>query len=243
MNSSKQPQNEGDAPVAVITAGGRGMGAAVAKEMHSRGYRIAVMSPSGSAEELVRELGGVGVRGSTNNEEDLARLVQATLDAYGRIDAVLNHTGGPPKGDLLDISESDWMAGHELIMLSVIRMAKLVTPHMLKQGKGVFLNITTFAAFEPTLAFPVSCAYRAAVGTFTKLYADRYASANIRMNALLPGYIDSLEHKPGTEAAIPMGRIGTVQEIAKTSAFLLSDDASYITGQNIRIDGGVTRHV
>jgi NAD(P)-dependent dehydrogenase (short-subunit alcohol dehydrogenase family) len=243
MNTKRNLSQGKGAPVALITAGGRGMGAAVAREMHARGYRIAVMSPSGSAEELAAELGGVGARGSTKNEVDLARLVQITLDAYGRIDAVLNHTGGPPKGDLLDIAESDWMIGHELIMLSVIRMAKLVTPHMLQQGKGVFLNITTFAALEPTLAFPVSCAYRAAVSAFTKLYADRYASANIRMNALLPGYIDSLEHKPGTEAAIPMGRIGTVQEIAKTSAFLLSDDASYITGQSIRIDGGVTRHV
>lgn len=243
MNTKEDISRNGSTPVALITAGGRGMGAAVARELHAKGYRIAVMSPSGSAQILAAELGGVGIKGSTDNEADLARLVQTTVDAYGRIDVVLNHTGGPPKGDLLEISESDWMTGHELIMLSVIRMAKLVTPHMLKQGKGAFLNITTFAAFEPTLAFPVSCAYRAAVGAFTKLYADRYASANIRMNALLPGYIDSLQHKLGTENAIPMGRLGTMQEVAKTAAFLLSDDASYITGQNIRIDGGVTRHV
>ena len=77
-------------------------------------------------------------------------------------------------------------------------MARLVTPVMLKQGKGAFVNITTFAAFEPSLGFPVSCAYRAAVGAFTKLYSDRYAENNIRMNAVLPGFIDSLEHKPGT---------------------------------------------
>ena len=243
MDTEKDAVLVNGAPVAVVTAGGRGMGAAVARELHARGYRIAVMSPSGSAQSLADELGGVGITGSTDKESDLARLVQTTADAYGRIDVVLNHTGGPPKGELLEISEGDWMVGHELIMLSVIRMAKLVTPHMLRQGKGAFLNITTFAAYEPTLAFPVSCAYRAAVGAFTKLYADRYASANIRMNALLPGYIDSLEHKSGTESAIPMKRIGTVQEVAKTAAFLLSDDAGYITGQNIRIDGGVTRHV
>jgi NAD(P)-dependent dehydrogenase (short-subunit alcohol dehydrogenase family) len=114
---------------------------------------------------------------------------------------------------------------------------------MLKQGKGAFVNITTLAAFEPSLAFPVSSAYRAAVGAFTKLYADRYAENNIRMNAVLPGFIDSLEHKPGTADKVPMKRLGSVAEIASTVAFLLSDGAGYITGQNIRVDGGVTRHV
>ena len=81
------------------------------------------------------------------------------------------------------------------------------------------------------------------MGAFTKLYADRYAADGIRMNALLPGYIDSLNHKPETAATVPMRRIGTMDEIAKTAAFLLSDDAGYITGQNIRVDGGITRHV
>jgi NAD(P)-dependent dehydrogenase (short-subunit alcohol dehydrogenase family) len=114
---------------------------------------------------------------------------------------------------------------------------------MLAQGKGAFVNITTFAAFEPTLKFPVSCAYRAAVGAYTKLYADRYAAHNICMNALLPGFIDSLDHTPETAATIPMRRIGTTAEIAKTAAFLLSDDAGYVTGQNIRVDGGITCHV
>lgn len=170
--------------VCIITAGGRGMGAATARELLARGWRLALMSPSGSAIELARELGGIGLQGSTQNEADLARLVQATVDAYGRVDAVLNHTGGPPKGDLLDISDTDWDLGHELILKSVVRMARLVTPIMEQQGKGSIVNITTFAAFEPTLAFPVSCAYRAAVGAYTKLYADRYAASNIRMNSV-----------------------------------------------------------
>ncbi|MEE8272539.1 MAG: SDR family oxidoreductase, partial [Alphaproteobacteria bacterium] len=121
--------------------------------------------------------------------------------------------------------------------------ARLVTPVMESQGGGAILNITTFAAFEPSLVFPVSCVYRAGVGAFTKLYADRYAAAGIRMNALLPGFVDSLDHKAETADRVPMKRIGSVEEIAKTAAFLLSDDAGYITGQNIRVDGGITRHV
>lgn len=229
--------------VCIITAGGRGMGAATARELKSRGYQLALMSPSGSALALAKELGCVGIQGRTQNEADLQRLVQTAMDTYGRIDAVLNHTGGPPKGDLLSLTDDDWALGHELIMLSVVRMARLVTPYMLAQGKGAFVNITTFATLEPTLAFPVSCAYRAAVAAYTKLYSDRYAASGIRMNSVLPGYIDSLEHKPETASSIPMQRVGTVEEIAKTVAFLLSDDAGYITGQNIRVDGGVTRSV
>jgi NAD(P)-dependent dehydrogenase (short-subunit alcohol dehydrogenase family) len=170
-------------------------------------------------------------------------LVDAAMQAFGRIDAVVNHTGHPPKGDLLELSDEKWALGNDMMVLPVVRMARLVTPHMLARRKGAFVNITTFAALEPSLAFPISCAYRAGVAAFTKLYADRYAADNIRMNALLPGYVDSLVHKPATAASIPMKRVGTTGEIAKTAAFLLSDDAGYITGQNIRVDGGITRHV
>ncbi|WP_420961871.1 SDR family oxidoreductase [Brucella sp. IR073] len=230
-------------PVAVITGGGRGMGAAIARKLHERGYRLALMSPSGSAVELAEELGGIGIKGAAEKLADLEALVDAAASRYGRIDAVVNHTGHPPKGDLLDITDEEWTLGNEMMVLNVVRMARLVTPFMLEQGKGAWVNITTFAAFEPTLKFPVSCAYRAAVGAYTKLYADRYAADNIRMNALLPGYIDSYEQTPETLSTVPMKRIGTVEEIAATTAFLLSDDAGYITGQNIRVDGGITRHV
>lgn len=165
------------------------------------------------------------------------------MTTYGRIDAVVNHTGHPPKGELLDITDEQWTLGSDMMILSLVRMARLVTPVMLRQGQGAFVNITTFAAYEPSLVFPVSCTYRAAAGAFTKLYSDRYAASGIRMNCILPGYIDSLDHKPETADKVPMKRIGLVEEIAKTAAFLLSDDAGYITGQNIRVDGGLTRHV
>jgi NAD(P)-dependent dehydrogenase (short-subunit alcohol dehydrogenase family) len=229
--------------VAIITAAGRGIGAAIAQELHERGYRLALMSPSGNAERLAAELGAIGLTGSVEDKDHLARLVALTLDGYGRIDAVVNHTGHPPKGDLLEIADEDWDRGNDLVLLPVVRMARLVTPCMLSQRKGAFLNITTFAALEPSLKFPVSCAYRAAVASYTKLYADRFACENIRMNALLPGYTDSLNHTVATADSIPMKRIGSVVEIAKTAAFLLSDDAGYITGQNIRVDGGITRHL
>lgn len=229
--------------VALITGGGRGMGEAIARELAAEGYRLALMSPSESCEKLAAELGGVAVRGAAEKSEDIQAIVDLTIKTYGRIDAVVNHAGHPPKGDLLDISDDDWTLGSDMMVLSLVRMARLVTPVMLRQGKGAFVNITTFAAYEPSLAFPVSCTYRAAAGAFTKLYSDRYAANNIRMNCILPGYVDSLNHKPETADKVPMKRIGTVAEIAKTAAFLLSDGAGYITGQNIRVDGGITRHV
>ncbi len=229
--------------VALITGGGRGMGEAIARELHREGYRLALMSPSSSCQNLASELGGVAHRGVTEQAADIQAIFDLAMGTFGRIDAVVNHTGHPPKGDLLDITDESWALGSDMMVLSLVRMARLVTPVMLHQGRGAFVNITTFAAFEPSLAFPVSCTYRAAAGAFTKLYADRYAASNIRMNCILPGYIDSLDHKPETADKIPMKRIGYVEEIAKTAAFLLSDGAGYITGQNIRVDGGITRHV
>ena len=235
--------SKSDKPVAIVTGGGRGMGGAIARELASKGYALALTSPSESCEKLAKELGAVARRGRTENADDIKGIVDLALDTYGRIDAVVNFAGHPPKGDLIDISDENWSLGNDMMVLSVVRMTRLVTPVMLSQGKGAFVNISTFAAFEPSLGFPVSCAYRAALGAFTKLYADRYAENNIRMNSVLPGFIDSLESKPGTAEKVPMKRIGKVSEIAGTVAFLLSDAAGYITGQNLRVDGGLTRHV
>jgi len=165
------------------------------------------------------------------------------MKQYGRIDAVVNHTAHPPKGDLLEIEDEAWRVGLDMLILNVVRMARLVTPIMEKQGGGAWVNISTFAAFEPEQALPVSCTLRAGLSAFSKLYADRYAKAGIRMNNVLPGYIDSLNHAPATAERIPLGRIGSVEEIADTTRFLLSAEAGYITGQSLIVDGGLTRHV
>lgn len=228
--------------VAIVTAAGRGMGAAIAREL-TGDYHLALMSPSGAAEELAQSLKGLGLTGSVTRPDDLHRLVEQTMARYGRIDAVVNHTGHPPKGDLLAIPDEDWHSGLDLVMLNVVRMARLVTPIMQAQGGGAMVNISTYAVFEPEATFPVSAAMRAALAGFTKLYADRYAADGIRMNNILPGFIDSLPETAERRVRIPMGRYGTVAEIAQTVRFLLSPAAGYITGQNIRVDGGLTRSV
>lgn len=229
--------------VAIVTAAGRGMGAAIAHELAGAGYQLALLSNSGGAEAVAKELGGISQTGSVTEVKDLELLVEKTLGKYGRIDAVVNNTGHPPKGPLLDITDADWHLGLDIALLNVVRMARLVTPIMLEQGGGAFVNISTFAAFEPSLAFPVSSSLRAALGSFAKLYADQYAPQDIRMNNVLPGYIDSYPESETNLSQIPMGRYGKVGEIASAVRFLLSDEASYITGQNIRVDGGITHAV
>ncbi|AJW96449.1 3-oxoacyl-ACP reductase [Burkholderia gladioli] len=227
--------------VALVTAAGKGMGAAIARELAAGGYRVALMSPSGSAVELAAELGGFGIAGSVTEDADIGRFVDETLARYGRIDAVVNNTGHPPKGDLLAIGDEQWHLGLDLVVLNVARVLRRVTPVFEKQGGGAVVNISSFAADAPEQAMPVSSALRAALSAFTKLYADRYASAGIRINSVLPGFIDSWPETPEIVARIPAGRFGKTEEIAKTVAFLLSDGAGYITGQNLRVDGGIVR--
>ncbi len=229
--------------IAIVTAAGKGMGAAIAKELSKSGYQLALMSPSGGAEDLAKSLGGLGLKGSVTEADDLQTLVNMTMDRYGRIDAVVNHTGHPPKGPLLEIPDSDWHLGLDMLLLNVVRMARLVTPIMIRQAGGAVVNISTAPLFEPEAAFPVSGAIRAALAGFTKIYSDQYAAQGIRMNIVMPGFIDSLTEVEERRRRIPMGRYGTVDEIAKTVRFLLSSEASYITGQSIRVDGGLMRSI
>jgi NAD(P)-dependent dehydrogenase (short-subunit alcohol dehydrogenase family) len=225
----------------LIIGGGRGMGAATAREMAARGYKLALMSPSDSCEVLAAELGGVAHRGKAENANDTKAIFDLTMERYGRIDAVLIHVGGPPKGDLLEISEEDWDRANDMVLKPVIRMAKLVTPVMQAQGGGAIVNITTFSAFEPSLTFPTSSVYRVGVSSFTKLFSDRYGPENIRMNCLLPGFTDSLDLPQKFADMSALGRLARAEEQAKAAAFLLSDDSSFITGQSLRVDGGLTR--
>ena len=229
--------------VAIVTASGSGMGAACARELAGRGYAVALMSTSGKAEALAEELGGLGLTGSVTEEADLEALVGRTLERYGRIDGVVNSTGHPASGEILELTDEQWHEALDLVVLNVVRIAHLVTPAMRRQGSGAIVNVSTFSAFEPSPTFPLSSSLRAALAGFTKLYADRYAAEGVRMNNVLPGYIESFEIDEETQESIPMRRRGSVAEIAKTVAFLISDDAGYITGQNLRVDGGLTRSV
>jgi len=226
--------------IAIITAAGRGIGAAIAKALAADGFTLALLSPGDTVEALGRELGGFGLRGSVTEPADLKRLVEETMKRHGRIDAVVTNTGHPPKGALLAISDSDWHLGFDMVMLNVIRLMRLVTPIMQAQKSGAVVNVSSAFAFEPEADFPMTV-LRAGLTAWTKLYADLYAADGIRMNALLPGFTDSLPEKEARRARIPMRRYARAEEIANAAAFLVSDKASYITGQSLKVDGGLTR--
>ena len=229
--------------VALITAGGSGIGAAAARRLAADGFHVGVLSSSGKGEALAGELGGIGVTGSNQSAEDLNKLVDLAMAKWGRIDALVNSAGHGPRAPLLEITDEQWRLGLDVYLMNVIRPTRLVAPIMAAAGGGAIINISTAWAFEPSAMFPTSAVFRAGLAAFAKLFADEYAGRNVRMNNVLPGWIDSLPQTEERRAGVPMGRYGTSQEIAATVAFLVSEGAGYITGQNLRVDGGLMRGV
>jgi NAD(P)-dependent dehydrogenase (short-subunit alcohol dehydrogenase family) len=229
--------------VAIITAGGSGMGAVAARRLRQDGFEVAILSSSGKGEALANELNGVGVTGSNRSADDLKRLTDLTLERWGRIDVLVNSAGHGPRAPVLELTDEQWHTGLDVYLMNAIRPSRLVTPVMVKQKSGVIINISTAWAFEPSAMFPTSAVFRSGLAAFTKIFADQYAADNVRMNNVLPGWIDSLPPTEERRQSVPMQRYGTSAEIAATVAFLASDGAAYITGQNIRVDGGLTRSV
>jgi NAD(P)-dependent dehydrogenase (short-subunit alcohol dehydrogenase family) len=227
--------------VAVITAGGSGMGAGAAKRLAADGFHVAILSSSGKGEALAKELGGFGVTGSNQSNDDLKRLIDGAMERWGRVDALVNSAAHGPRGALLDLNDEDWHRAMDVYFMSVVRPTRLVVPIMEQQKSGSIVNISSFAAVEPDPAFPTSSVFRAGLTGYTKLFADKFAAQNIRMNNVLPGFIDSLAEKPEWKSRIPMGRYGKTEEIAELISFLASDRSAYITAQNIQIDGGITK--
>jgi NAD(P)-dependent dehydrogenase (short-subunit alcohol dehydrogenase family) len=207
----------------------------------ARGYRVSLLARSEAVHAVARELGGIATLGSVQEGGDLERLVQQTIAAYGRIDAVVNNTGHPAKGELLALTDEQWQEGFQLILRSVIQMARLVTPIMREQGGGCLVNLSSYAAVRPELERPVSSVFRAALLAWTRVYADYCAPHGIRVNSVLPGFIQTGPPAGVHGTDIPLGRYGDLEEIGKVVAFLLSPESSYMTGQSLLVDGGMVR--
>ncbi len=225
----------------MLTAAGSGMGADAARCLAGEGYSVAILSSSGKGEALAEELGGVGVTGSNRSESDLRRLVDAAAERWGRIDVLVNSAGHGPRGPVAELSDEDWRQGMEVYFLAAVRASRLAVPVMARGGGGSIVNISSFAAVEPEAEFPTSAVFRAGLAAYAKLFAEQHAKDNIRMNNVLPGFIDSLPETAARRQRIPLGRYGRVREVSALIAFLAADEAAYVTGQNIRVDGGITR--
>lgn len=229
--------------VAIVVGGGSGIGAAAVRELASNDYRIVAMSPSGRARELAESLGGAGVDGSNTDPQALRAVVDLAVSRFGRIDTVVNSSGHAARGPVLEITDEEWLAGMDLYVMNVVRMARLATPHLIAAGGGSIVNVSTAGALEPSASFPVSVTLRAALASFTKLYATEYGPRGIRMNNILPGFTKDDPSAVPTEwtQGIPLRRAQSTAELARVIRFLASDESAYITGQNLRVDGGETR--
>jgi NAD(P)-dependent dehydrogenase (short-subunit alcohol dehydrogenase family) len=245
--------------VAIITGAGQGIGAGVAKTFAAAGFRVSLMSPSDRSLRLAGQLGGIGRQGSVLDPNDIAALVEETRAAYGRIDAVVNNmghgSGTPPSmtgstvfdpdnfADPLAFPDETWHEALDMYVLTAVRMARAVTPIMVVQGGGSIVNISSMNATEPRPGYAQMSVLRATLHGFTKLFADKYARHNVRMNNVMPGYCENVVMSEAARRSIPMGRPARFEEIGHTCVFLASEASSYVTGQNLLVDGGLNRAV
>ena len=250
--------------VALVTAGSKGLGKAIALELAREGAIVAIASRSAeelqrAATEIVEATGRAPFvyAADLTVGDEIDRLVAATLAKHGRVDILVNNTGGPPPGYFNDFDDAQWQRAVDLLLLSSVRLIRGVLPGMRERGWGRIINSTSVAVKQPIGPLLLSNAVRTAVIGLAKSLSNEVAAEGITVNNLLPGsiYTDRVitnnkiaaersgktveEVRSAAEAEIPMGRYGRVEEYAAAAAFLASERASYITGVNLLVDGGV----
>lgn len=239
--------------VALVTGASRGIGRGIAEALAAEGARVAVTSRS--ADDGARVAGAIGGKAYVFDSEDLGAvdgLVRAVERDLGPVDVYVANTGGPPVGgDPLGFTEEQWTVAHRTLLLSPMKILERLLPGMRERGWGRVVAVSSSAALEPLPYLQLSNAHRPGLLAAFKHLARETAGDGVTFNAVLPGRIltDRIIGNTGSveaaqEAArgeVPAGRLGDVAEIAAVAAFLASDRASYVTGQSLLVDGGLTR--
>jgi meso-butanediol dehydrogenase/(S,S)-butanediol dehydrogenase/diacetyl reductase len=230
---------------AIVTGGGSGIGRAICKRFAGEGAAVVVADVvAARADEVAAEIGGRAVQADVTVAADVARMVEAA----GRVDVLVNNAGGGMSDGLLEIDEEAWDAEVALNLKSAFLCTKAVLPQMIERGKGAVVNISSVNG----MAFFANEAYSAAKAgliNLTKTTAVRYGRFGIRANAIAPGTIrtplwqERVDKQPAIFERLlrwyPLGRVGEPEDIAAAAAFLASDDASWVTGELLRVDGGL----
>jgi 3-oxoacyl-[acyl-carrier protein] reductase len=241
--------------VALVTGGSKGIGRGIAEALGAEGARVALTSRSKeTAEKAAAEIEGAHAYGFDSADLDaipaLLERVQADL---GPLDVYIANTGGPPAGDPLSFTREQWEAAHRTLVLSPMTILEIVLPQMRDRGFGRVVAIGSMAVREPIDTLQLSNAHRPGLVAAFKVLARQFARDGVTLNHVHPGRIATdrmIDTSGSLEAAeadarktVPAGRLGTVEELAAAAAFLCSQQASYITGTSLLVDGGLTRSI
>lgn len=252
--------------VALVAAASRGLGKAAALELAREGAKVAICARTeatlrAAATEIEQTTGSevLAVVADVSKADDIERLVQATVDRFGRLDILVSNAGGPPPGYFHDLSDDAWYTAVELTLMSAVRLCRAAIPHMQKNDWGRIVNITSVSVKQPIDSLLLSNALRAGVVGLAKTLSHQYASDGITINSVCPGWtltdrvadlnaararaqgISVEEAERQVTANIPVGRLGQPEELAALITFLASERAGYITGTAIQVDGGYVK--
>ncbi|MCP4759755.1 MAG: SDR family oxidoreductase [Planctomycetes bacterium] len=229
-------------PVAIITAASKGIGAACARKLAEDGYRVALMSRSEAGRAVAEEIDGAWLQGDLTNDSDIAALVDTARERWNRLDAAIINTGHLATGPLLELDDDAWRAGLDMVLLSVMRVAKRAVPLMRESGGGAIVCTSGAAARDVMDDYPISTVLRSGLTAMVRL-ASRQWAPDIRVNAVMPGFVETFDVPVEIIEQIPAGRAAEPAELAGLMAWLCSDAARYVTGESICMDGGLTRAV
>ncbi len=249
--------------VALVTASSRGLGRASALALAREGVKVAICARDGkklkaTADEIAAETGSelLAIPADMSNSRDIERVVKETLHFFGSLHILVTNAGGPPAGYFMDFDDRQWQEAFNLTMMSAVRLIRATMPHMQRAGWGRIINITSLSVKEPLDNLVLSNSIRAAVHGLAKTLANQLGPYGITVNNVMPGTIhtDRVEQLAEITArkneqtvaevlalqgrAVPLGRIGRPEELGAVVAFLASEQASYINGVSLPVDGG-----